>query len=161
MPIALESLPASTPEPELCRAARQALDPVRQQVEKRLLAERVVQWAVGQLAWLRRTEVDEVRLRRHCREIKQRKANKEMAARKAKLIEGVKLQVFLYFADLENDQVITNEEFWDSKLWKGLEHTAEQELRAKLSGEEVADEVRKIVRQIIDDEMGIEDEEEN
>jgi excisionase family DNA binding protein len=49
MQMALESLPANTPEPELVRGARQALDPVRQQVEKRLLSERVVQGAVGQL----------------------------------------------------------------------------------------------------------------
>lgn len=188
MQAALGSLPASTPEPELVRVARKALDPVRQQVERRLMAERVLQWAVGQLPWLGRTEVNEARLRRGCREIlvrlpadaveqemkaaveslvgtacreiKERKANEEMAARKTKLIEDAKLQVFLYMGELANEEVISNEELWDSKLRKDLERTVEQELRAKLSGEEAYGELRQLVRQVVDDELEIEEEEE-
>ena len=189
MKVALVSLPASTSEPELVRVARQAFDPVRQRVDRRLLAERVVQWAVGELPWLGRKEVDELRLRRQCceivaglpvdaleqemkaavesvvgtacSEIRRRKANEETAARKAKLIEEAKLQVFLYLGELANEEVITSEEFWDSKLRKGLEHTIEQELLAELSGQENTGEVKVLVRQIVDHELEIEDEEED
>jgi hypothetical protein len=49
-------------------AAQQAIEPISRAVERRLLDERVINWAIFKLPW-RATDYDKARVRRECAEI--------------------------------------------------------------------------------------------
>lgn len=166
---------------EMRVATQEAVQPVRQAVEKRLLDERLIKWAVSELPFWGRTEQDEARLRRECaeilaelpldvtqaegkealeptvreirQEIEERQAEKGRQARKASLIQQAVAEVSSYLLDLKHEGEITSEEYWDSEFTAGLERTVKGELQAELSGEETASEVSILVRESIDAEI--------
>ena len=65
---AIRRLDADVGESELRMVAEDAVRPIRQAVEKRLLKERLLRWAVWQLPWSK-TELDALRVQRECAEI--------------------------------------------------------------------------------------------
>lgn len=65
---AIPRLDADVGESELRVAAEDAVRPIRRAVEKRLLKERLLRWAVQQLPWSK-TELDALRVQRECAEI--------------------------------------------------------------------------------------------
>lgn len=166
---------------EMRVATQEAVQPVRQAVEKRLLDERLTKWAVSELPFWGRTEQDEARLRRECteilaelpldvtqaeakealeptvreirQEIEERQAENGRQARKASLIQQAVAEVSSYLVDLKHEGEITSEEYWDSEFRAGLERTVKGELEAMLTGDETTKEIRESVREIIDEEL--------
>jgi excisionase family DNA binding protein len=165
---------------DLCEmriAAQEAVQPVRQAVGKRLLDAKLLQWAIRELPW-NRTDRDEARVRRECaeilaelpldiseaegkealeptvleasQEIKQRQAERDRQARKSILTQQGVDEVSSYLLELKRDGEITAEESWDSEFTAHLSETVRRGLEAELSGDETSQEVRELVREIID-----------
>jgi excisionase family DNA binding protein len=65
---ALKCFDATADESEMRVAAQQAIEPISRAVERRLLDERVINWAIFKLPW-RATDYDKARVRRECAEI--------------------------------------------------------------------------------------------
>ena len=65
---AIRQLNENADEKELRASAEEAVRPIQQSIERRLLKERLLQWAIQQLPWAR-TEPDALRVRRECAEI--------------------------------------------------------------------------------------------
>jgi hypothetical protein len=65
---AIRRLDADASESELLTSAKEAIQPIQQAIERRLIKERVLNWAIQQLPWSK-TELDAVRVRRECAEI--------------------------------------------------------------------------------------------
>jgi excisionase family DNA binding protein len=166
---------------EMRVAAQEAVEPVRQAVEKRLLDERLIKWAVSELPFWGRTEQDESRLRRECagllaelpqdvseaeaqealeptireasQEIEERQARKQREEQKANLIRQGVAEVPNYLWRLKRDGEISSEEYWDSDLRADLQHAVKDKLEADLTGQETTKEVEELVRDIIDNEL--------
>jgi excisionase family DNA binding protein len=65
---AIRHLDADVRESEMLTLAEEAVQPIRRGVERRLLKERLLNWAAQQLPW-DKTELDSLRVRRECAEI--------------------------------------------------------------------------------------------
>ena len=65
---AIRRLGTDAEETELRMSAEEAVRPIQQAAEKRLLKERLLRWAIQQLPWAK-TELDALRVRRECAEI--------------------------------------------------------------------------------------------
>ena len=65
---AVRKLETNAEETELRMSTEEAVRPIQQAVEKRLLKERLLRWAVHQLPWSK-TELDALRVQRECAEI--------------------------------------------------------------------------------------------
>ena len=65
---ALKCFDATADDSEMRVAAQQAIEPISRAVERRLLDERVINWAIFKLPW-RATDYDKARVRRECAEI--------------------------------------------------------------------------------------------
>ena len=176
----LRHLDDDADECEMRVAAQEAIQPLCQTIEKRLLDERLIEWALYELPW-NRNDRDEARLRRECAEIleelpadvseeeakealeptvsetsqaiEERQARKQREAQKANLIREGVAEVSHYLWRLKQEGDISSEDFWDTDLRTDLEETVREELESELSGEEVTKEVASLVREIIDDEL--------
>ena len=162
---------------EVRGTAEQAVKPVCQAVEKRLLDERLTAWAVRQLSWgsddrnkarLRREcaeiladlprdvseaeakEALEPTVREACQAIKERQAASERQARKPTLIQQGALEVPSYLLRLKDEREITSDEHRDSDLTADLNEAVRCGLETKLTGDESVTEVRKMARQSVD-----------
>ncbi|OFV96449.1 MAG: hypothetical protein A3F68_10405 [Acidobacteria bacterium RIFCSPLOWO2_12_FULL_54_10] len=183
---ALEGVAKNAEEFEIRAAIAEAVEPVRQAVEKRNLTERVTTWAVWQLPWSR-TDSDERCIRRECaeilaelpdgvseedakealeetiqeakEEIEDRKARKERKRKKASLIQYGLSEITSYLLRLRQEKVISSEEYWDSELREELTGTVRNALKEEISGEESNKEVKKLVHDIVDEELEIVEEE--
>jgi hypothetical protein len=164
---------------EMRVAAQEAIQPVRQAVGKRLLDAKLLQWAILELPWSR-ADRDEARVRRECAEIlgelpedvseveakealeptiteasqelKQRQAEKDRQARKGALIHQGVGEVSSYLLELRREGEITAEEYLHSEFTADLSEFVRRGLEAELSGDETTQEVRELVREIIDAE---------
>jgi len=65
---AIHQLDVDAGEGELRMLAEEAVQPIREAVERRLLRERLLKWAIQQLPWCR-TDLEALRVRRECAEI--------------------------------------------------------------------------------------------
>jgi hypothetical protein len=167
---------------EMRVATQEAVQPVRQATEKRLLDERLIKWAVSELPFWGRTQQDEARLRRECaeilaelpldaseaegkealdptireacEEIEKRQAEKQRQTRKASLIQSGIADVSSYLLKLKREGEITAEEYWDSEFTADLSESVRRGLQADLSGDETTKEVGELTREIIDHEIG-------
>jgi hypothetical protein len=170
---------------EMRVATQEAIQPVRQAVEKRLLDERLIKWAVSELPFWGRTEQDEARLRRECaeilaelpldvtqaeakealeptvreirQEIEERQAEKGRQARKASLIQSGIAEVSGYLLKLKSEDEIAEEDYWDSDFNTDLQEAVRRELEAQLSGNESAHEVKNRARKIIEEALELTD----
>lgn len=177
---ALRRLDDDADECEMRVAAQGAMQPLCQAIEKRLLQERLIEWAVRELPWSS-NERDEARLRRECaeileelpadaseveakealeptisemsQEIEQRQARRQREAQKANLVREGIAEVPYYLWRLKQDGEISTEEYWDSDLRAELEETVKEELESELSGEETRRDAEAMARQIIDEEL--------
>jgi excisionase family DNA binding protein len=166
---------------EIRMAAQQAVEPVRQAIERRLLNARLIAWALWQLP-RSRSDHDEARIRRECAEIlaelpvditepegrdalestikeacveiEKRQAERERQARKTILIAQGVAEVRNYLAKLKADGEISSEDYWDSQFTTDLNEAVQRELGAKLTGDETSKEIREHVRRILDDHLG-------
>ncbi len=180
---ALEGLARNAEEFEIRAAITEALQPVRQAVEKRNLTQLLTLWVVWQLPWSR-TESDERRIRRECVEIlaelpddisqedakealeatiqvgkekiEEREAETNRRRQKAGLIQQGLAEVASYFLRLRQEELISSEEYWDSDLIAGLRESVEETLSDELTGEESPKQVRDMVHEVIDCELEIE-----
>ena len=178
---ALRRLDDNADECEMRVMALEAIQPLCSAIEKRLLDERLIEWAVRELPYWGRTERDEARLRRECadileelpadvseeeakealepttsearQEMEQRQAHKLREAQKANLIREGIAEVSHYIFRLKQDGEISSEEFWDSNFGADLQEAVKEELESELTGEESSREVKVLVREIIDDEL--------
>lgn len=176
----LSRLPSDAQEFEVRATAEEAVSPVCQAVEKRLLDERLTARAVRQLPW-GSDDRDKSRLRRECgqilaelakdvseadakealeptiheasRQIEQRQTEKERHARRANLIQHGVAEVSSYLFELNRDGAITSEELGDTGFDAELRDAVRRGLEARLSGGETVQDVRKLTRQIIDGEL--------
>lgn len=176
----LAHLPDGTEEFEIRGTAEQAVKPVRQSVEKRLLDERLTAWAVRQLSWgsddrdkarLRREcaeilaelrqdvseaeakEVLEPTVREACGEINERQAEKDRQARKAGLVEVGLAEVSSYLLRLKAEGEISDEEYWDGDFTTDLRAAVRRALENSLTGDDGANNVRKLTQKIIESEL--------
>ena len=177
----LRRLDDDTDECEMRVAAQEAIQPLCIAIEKRLLDERLIEWAIRELPYWGRTDRDEARLRRECaelllelpidasedeaketleptisetcEEIGERQAQKQREAQKANLIREGVAEVSHYLWRLKQDGEISVEDYWDSELRTQLEDIVREELESELSSEETTTEVENIVREIIDEEF--------
>lgn len=177
---ALRTIDLDTDEAEMRVTAQEAIQPLCAAIEKRLLDERLIDWAARELPWSR-NERDEAHLRRGCAEIlaglpadaseeeakealestiseagqriEEREKHKQREARKASLIrEGVS-EVFHYLLVLKQDGEISSEELWDFDLRADIEEVVREELESELSGKESNADVKDMVRDIVDEEL--------
>ncbi len=165
---------------EMRVATQQAVQPIRQAIEKRTLDERMVRWAISELPWSC-TDRDQARIRRECAEIlaelpldatqvegkealeatvreacaeiEQRQAEKDRQARKASLIQQGLAEVSSYVSELRRDGEISDAEYWDSDFTTYLRDAVRHELEAELSGDETTQEVGELVRESIDGQL--------
>ena len=165
---------------EIRAAAAEAVRPIRQAVEKRLLTERLITWALQELPW-GRNERDEACLRRECaeilaelpedvseaevreelgeaireasEEINERQARKRRAEQKASLIRQGVAEVSHYLWRLKQEGEITAEEYWDSDFSASLRQAVRDELEQELSGRETTKEIEQLVHEVIADEL--------
>jgi hypothetical protein len=176
----LRPLGVDADECEMRVAVQEAIQPLCQAIEKRLLDERLIEWAVRELPWCS-NERDEARLRRECaeileelpvdaseaeakeaveptiseisQEIEQRQARRQREAQKANLIREGVAEVSHYLWRLKQDGEISSEEYLDYDLRADLQDAIREELESELSGEERITEVEHLVQEIIDDEL--------
>ncbi len=177
---ALARFDCSADESEMRVAAREAFQPVRQAIEKRLLDAKLLDWAIRELPW-NRTDRDIARIRRECadilaelpldateaegkdaleptvheasEEIKQRQAEKERQTRKANLVQQGVSEISSYLLELKRDEEITSDDYWNSQFKSDLEEAVTRGLQADLTGDETTKEVRELTREIIDSEL--------
>ena len=173
-------LDANADEAEMMTATREALLPVEQAVERRLLQERVLDWALWQLPRAK-TELDAVRVRRECteilaelsediseietkealestiqeacQEIEARQGRQQRQARKAQLIEQGLAGISAYLLELKSRGEITAEEYFDADFTEHVRTAVRRTLPAELTGEESNKEVRQLVIDMIDAEI--------
>jgi excisionase family DNA binding protein len=177
---ALRGLDDDTDECEMRVAAQEAMQPLRQVIEKRLLDERLTEWAVRELPWSR-NDRDEARLRRECaetleelpadaseveakealeptisemsEEIEERQTQKQRQTQKATRIQEAVAEVTRYLWQLKQDGEISPEDYLDYDLRADLQTVVREELESELSGQETTKEVKDLARAIIDDEL--------
>ena len=177
---ALTRLPYSAHDLELRSTAEKAIEPVRREVARRLMTERVLNWIVLKLPW-QSTEQEKVRLRRECleilgelsedvseleakealepsirkacQEIEERQARTRREEQKAGLIRQGLAEISNYLWQLKERDEITTEEFLDSDFKATLQRTVTEELQRELTGEETAKEVKKAVHEVIETEL--------
>ena len=177
----LSHLPDDAEEFEVRAAAGEAVRPVYQAVEKRLLDKRLIEWAGWKLPW-GSDDRDRVRLRRECaeilaelppdvseaeakealeptvtetlREIESRQAQKGREAKKGRLVDQGVREVQSHMLQLEREGEITSAEYWDSEFADQLRAAVKRRLEADLSGDETTKELGKLVNEIIDGEIG-------
>jgi excisionase family DNA binding protein len=165
---------------EMRVAAKEAAQPFRQSIERRLLSERLISWAVRELP-AGRTDRDEARIRREsaeilaelppdgseaegkealqatvtelCQEIKKRLALEQRQTRKAQLIEDSVGEVWSYLLDLKYEGEIDREDYWDIDLRDELKKAVRRELQGRLKGDESPKKLREMVRTIVDREL--------
>ncbi|HEY6271197.1 MAG TPA: excisionase family DNA-binding protein [Terriglobales bacterium] len=161
-------------------AAKEAVQPFRQAIERRELDARLVNWVVRQLptGW---TDRDQARIRRECAEILadlpadvsepegkealestvkeacaeigKRQAEQDQKARKAQSVTTGLAEINAYMLELLNEDEITSEDYWSSELTRHLESAVRRGLESELTGDESTKQTRKIVRQIVDGEL--------
>jgi excisionase family DNA binding protein len=177
---AVRGLDADASESELLTSAQEAVRPIQQAIERRLIKERVLNWAIQQLPW-GKTELDAVRVRRECAEIlaelpedfseveakealaatvqeacqdiEERHASQQRQDRKKRLIEQGIAEILTYLYELEREGEITSAERLDSDFSQHIRTAVRRGLESELSGDESNKEVRELVREIIDQEM--------
>jgi excisionase family DNA binding protein len=177
---AVASLPDEATDTELRAAAERAIRPVQQGVEKRLLDERLIEWAIRQLPWSS-NDLDKAHIRRECagilaelppevsefeakgalqpkvsnarKEIEDREARKRRQERKADLIRQGIAEISHHLWQLRENDEITVEEYCDQDFNAAMERAVEQELEQELSGDETTKEVRELAHEIIDSEI--------
>ena len=177
---ALAGLPDEAKDFELRAAADQAIQPICQTVEKRLLGERVITWAVRELPW-HSDDRDKARVRRECaeilaelpadiseaeakealeptireacQEIEDRQARKRREQQKANLVQQGLAEISRHLWRLNQAGEIAAEEYLDSDFTAGLQRTVKAELERVLIGEESTKEVEETVHEIIDGEL--------
>ena len=160
-------------------AALEAAQPFRQAIERRLLGELMLAWAVRELPW-GSNDQDAARVRRECAEVlaelppdvtepearealeptvrearqivEERQAAKEKEARKRQLIEQGVAEVPRYLLELKSEGEIDEDDYWDTEFKADLKEAVRRGLEADLSGDETAKEVRELAREITDSE---------
>ena len=68
-------------------------------------------------------------------------------------------EITSYLLRLRQEKVISSEEYWDSELREELTGTVRNALKEEISGEESNKEVKKLVHDIVDEELEIVEEE--
>jgi hypothetical protein len=178
---ALARFDCTADEREMRVAAREALQPFRQAIERRVLDAKLLDWAIRELPW-HRTDRDEARIRRECseiladlpldvteaegkdaleptvreasEEIKQRQAEKDRQARKPTLIQQGDDEVTSYLLHLKHEGEIRAEECWSSEFTADIKEAVKRGLQADLTGDETIKEVQELTREIVDGELG-------
>ncbi|HEV2378684.1 MAG TPA: helix-turn-helix domain-containing protein [Terriglobia bacterium] len=165
---------------EMRLAAKEAVQPFRQAIERRQLEVRLIAWALGSLPW-GRTEGDIARIRREsteilaelpadvsepecrealeptvkeaCAEISKRQAEQDRQARKARLMTDGFAEINTYMLELLREDAITREEYLDGDFTRKLETDVRHGLESELTGHETSKKVRALARKIIDKEL--------
>jgi len=178
----LAPLPNTASDFEVCTAAENAIEAVRQRVNSRQMTERVIKRAVSLLTFLQSTEQHKARVRweraeiladlphdvteaeakvalqptvrEACQEMDDRQAHKRREEQKARLIQYGLAEISGYPWRLNQDGEITAEEYLDADFKAGLQRTVKAELERALSGEETTKEVEELAREIIEAELG-------
>lgn len=178
---ALRHIDDNADESEMRVAAQEAMQPLCQAIEKRLLDEKLIDWAVRELPYWERTDRDEARLRRECievlgelpaditeaeakevleptireasQEIEERQACKQRQAQKACLIREGVAEVSHYLWRLKEEGEISSDDYWDMDWRTGLQDTVREELESELSGEETTRETLELAHEIIEEEL--------
>jgi hypothetical protein len=177
---ALAALPDDARDIELRAAAEEATRPIQTVVERRLLETRMRNWAISQLP-SGGDDRDKARLSRDCRDIladlppdvseaeakealeptvteacqdiQQRQAEKVRQARKGNLIQQGVDEVSSYLVELKRQGEISDEECCDTEFTADLKEAVQSGLEADLTGDEMATQVHKLARRIIDREL--------
>lgn len=178
---ALRQFDAAADEREMRVAAEEAVRPVKQATERRVLDARVLNWAIRELPWPGRSDRDEARLRRECaeiladlpidvseaeakealeptvsearQEIEARQARKQREQQKVSLIQEGVAEVLSYLWRLKHDEDISSDDYWSSEFRANLTESVKEGLERDLSGEETSQEVKELVHEIIDSEL--------
>lgn len=162
---------------EMRVAAKEAIQPISQAIERRALDARLISWAVRQLPWSR-AERDAARIQRECtdilaglpadisevegkealeptvreasQEIEQRRAEEERRVRKTSLIQQGVNELSTYLPELRRKDELSDKEYWDPTFWAELSEVVRRGLEADLTGDENTTEVRGRTRAIIE-----------
>jgi hypothetical protein len=165
---------------ELRLAVQDAVQPIRQAIERRILEEGIFRWAIGKLPW-GSEDRDRARLRRECleilaelpqdvtepeakeeleptvneacKEVEQRQAAEQRKTRKASLVEQGVNEVWGYLLELRRAAEISAEDYWDNGFNTDLKEAVRHELEEQLSGDETSKELGQFVHDIIDTEL--------
>ena len=176
---AIRRLDADASETELLTSTQDAIRPVQQAIERRLLKQRVLNWGVQQLP-LAKTDLDALRVRRECseilaelpegvseleakealestvqearQEIEKRQTRQQREARKAQLVEQGLAEISTYLWDLKSKGEITADEYFDPDFNQHIKIMVRRTLQAELTGDESNKELRELVKEIIDNE---------
>ncbi len=165
---------------EIRVALQEAVQSVRQEIERRELDAKLLRWALFELPW-GKTDQDAARVQRECaeiladlpvdvsepeakealeatlreacREIEKRKAETERKARKTSLINQAVSEVVSYMAELERKGELTREDYWDTELTEHWRTAVRRGLELDLTGDETTKEVREMAREIISEDL--------
>jgi hypothetical protein len=165
---------------EMRVAAKEAVQPIRQAIERRKLDARLINWALRHLP-PGRTDRDAARIHRECAEIlaelpqdvsepegmealeatvreacaeiNKRQAERERQARKAQLVAEGLADVNAYMLELLREDEITREDYFDQTFTRELESAVQDRLESGLTGNESPDTTRDLVREIINKEL--------
>jgi hypothetical protein len=165
---------------ELRVAVKEAVQPVRQAIEKRVLEEEIIRWAIGKLPW-GSEDCDRTRLRRECseilaelpqdvtepeakeelgptvneacQEIEERKAEAQRKTRKASLIQQGINEVSSYLLELRRAAEISTDDYRTALFDPELNEAVRRTLDADLTGDETTEEIRELACEIIDGEL--------
>ena len=176
----LKGFDITADEGEMRVLAEEAIRPIRQAGERRELEARILFWAVSSLPWAA-NDGDRARVRRECadiladlplevsdadarealqptitearQQIEQRQAETQRQARKASLIQQGITEVSTCLLALKCKGQLSDEDYWDSEFTAEIREAVRSHLEAKLCGEETADAVRELARQIVDSEL--------
>lgn len=179
---ALKRLDLSAADCEMRVAAEEAIKQIRQAGEKRELEARILNWAVTALPW-NANDGERARVRRECAEIlaglpqdvtdadardalrstitearqdiERRQAEAQRQARTASLIQQGITEVSSYLLELKYKGRLSDEDYWDSEFTTEIREAVRHGLESKLSGDESATEVRKLVRVIVSQEVNL------
>jgi hypothetical protein len=159
---------------------QQAVQPIRQTMEKRRLDERMVTWAVAQLPW-GRTDRDGARIRRECADIlgdlplditeleakealestidearqgiERRQEEEQRKTRRTSLIQQGINEVSSYMLELRQEGEISNEDYRDSEFTADLREAVRRSLESALRGDETTKKAQALARKIIQGEL--------
>ena|SRR6266566_8469966 len=103
--------------------------------------------------WAARREIEPT-VREACQHTEARRAREERKAQKIRLVQQGLAEVSSCLLELKSRGEISSDEYWDSDFTADLRDHVKSELEAELSADETIKEVRDLVREIIDNELG-------
>jgi hypothetical protein len=95
------------------------------------------------------------------RAIEERQVREKREAAKQEFIRWASITVGNYKQELRDEGTILPQEYSDQRLWDGINEDVREQLSQELTGDETSEEVKDLIRGIVDDAFELESPEED